>query len=64
MFISVSEVAEKVIWNCVVEDPNLFLRHFLEKMTHKDKHVSKSHRGPLLVFQTLFGEKVIETTFM
>ena len=35
-----SEVAEKMIWNCLVEDPILFLRHFLEKLTHKDKYVS------------------------
>ena len=35
-----SEVAEKIIWNCLVEDPILFLRHFLEKLTHKDKYVS------------------------
>ncbi|XP_023931089.1 protein unc-80 homolog isoform X1 [Lingula anatina] len=35
--ISVCEVAEKVIWLCLVEDPALFLRHFLEKMTNKDK---------------------------
>ncbi|XP_048774238.1 protein unc-80 homolog isoform X3 [Ostrea edulis] len=35
--VSVNEVAEKVIWNCMVEDPVLFLRHFLEKLTHRDK---------------------------
>ncbi|KAK3087178.1 hypothetical protein FSP39_002695 [Pinctada imbricata] len=35
--VSVSEVAEKVIWNCIVEDPALFLRYFLEKLTHRDK---------------------------
>ena len=33
----VSEVAEKVIWNAVVDDPVLFLRHFLEKLTVKEK---------------------------
>jgi hypothetical protein len=37
--VSVNEVAEKVIWNCMVEDPVLFLRHFLEKLTHRDKLV-------------------------
>ncbi|KAL4233067.1 Protein unc-80 [Mactra antiquata] len=36
--VAVSEVAEKIIWNCLVEDPVLFMRHFLEKLTHKDKH--------------------------
>ncbi|XP_052063828.1 protein unc-80 homolog [Mytilus californianus] len=35
--ISVSEVSEKVIWNALVDDPVLFLRHFLEKLTVKDK---------------------------
>ncbi|XP_071097692.1 protein unc-80 homolog [Haliotis cracherodii] len=35
--ISVTEVASKVIWDCIVEDPVLFLRHFLEKLTHKDR---------------------------
>jgi hypothetical protein len=33
----VSEVAEKVIWNAIVDDPVLFLRHFLEKLTVKEK---------------------------
>ncbi|KAL3872189.1 hypothetical protein ACJMK2_040132 [Sinanodonta woodiana] len=35
--IAVSEVAGKVIWNCMIEEPVLFLRYFLEKLTHKDK---------------------------
>ncbi|KAL5011899.1 hypothetical protein ScPMuIL_010450 [Solemya velum] len=35
--IAVSEVAGKIIWNCLVEDPILFLRHFLEKLTNKDR---------------------------
>ena len=34
-----SEIARKVIWNCLVEEPTLFLRTFLEKITHKDKRV-------------------------
>ncbi|XP_064639472.1 protein unc-80 homolog [Lineus longissimus] len=34
--ISVSEVAEKIIWWCLVEDPPLFFRHFLEKLTKKE----------------------------
>ncbi|XP_052808844.1 protein unc-80-like isoform X2 [Mya arenaria] len=36
--IAVREVAEKIIWSCLVEDPVLFMRHFLEKITHKEKH--------------------------
>uniref|UniRef100_A0A915C2K7 Transmembrane protein n=1 Tax=Parascaris univalens TaxID=6257 RepID=A0A915C2K7_PARUN len=35
--ISVSDVAKKVIWSCIVEDPALFLRHFLEKLTNRDR---------------------------
>jgi len=33
----VCAVAEKVIWECLVEEPTLFLRVFLEKLTHRDK---------------------------
>jgi len=33
----VCAVAEKVIWDCLVEEPTLFLRVFLEKLTHRDK---------------------------
>ncbi|GFR73733.1 Unc-80-like protein [Elysia marginata] len=35
--VSVAEVAYKVIWDCIVDDPILFLRHFLEKLTNKDR---------------------------
>lgn len=37
LIFTVSEVSEKVIWNALVDDPVLFLRHFLEKLTVKDK---------------------------
>jgi len=33
----VCAVAEKVIWECLVEEPTLFLRVFLERLTHRDK---------------------------
>jgi len=33
----VCAVAEKVIWDCLVEEPTLFLRLFLEKLTHRDR---------------------------
>ena len=39
--IAVSEVAEKVIWSSLVEDPALFLRTFLEKLTNRDKQVMR-----------------------
>jgi hypothetical protein len=35
----VSEVANKIIWDCIVDDPILFLRHFLEKLTNKERQV-------------------------
>ncbi|KAK7491630.1 hypothetical protein BaRGS_00017083 [Batillaria attramentaria] len=35
--VAVSEVASKVIWDCIVDDPILFLRHFLEKLTNKER---------------------------
>ncbi|GFO03526.1 unc-80-like protein, partial [Plakobranchus ocellatus] len=35
--VSVAEVAYKVIWDCIVDDPILFLRHFLEKLTNRDR---------------------------
>ncbi|CAH1781834.1 unnamed protein product, partial [Owenia fusiformis] len=35
--ISVCEVAEKVIHQCLVEEPQLFFKHFLEKLTNKSK---------------------------
>ncbi|TKS64890.1 Protein unc-80 -like protein [Collichthys lucidus] len=30
---SVSAVAQQILWNCLIEDPALVLRHFLEKLT-------------------------------
>jgi len=33
----VCAVAEKVIWDCLVDEPTLFLRVFLEKLTHRDR---------------------------
>ncbi|XP_036354476.1 protein unc-80 homolog isoform X2 [Octopus sinensis] len=34
---SVADTARNVIWKCLVDDPALFLRHFLEKLTNKDR---------------------------
>jgi len=33
----VCAVAEKVVWDCLVEEPTLFLRVFLEKLTQRDR---------------------------
>ncbi|TKR76778.1 hypothetical protein L596_017869 [Steinernema carpocapsae] len=35
--ISVGDVSKKVVWSCIVEDTALFLRHFLEKLTNRDR---------------------------
>ncbi|VDM59235.1 unnamed protein product [Angiostrongylus costaricensis] len=35
--ISVSDTSRKVIWTCIVEDPSLFFRHFLEKLTNRER---------------------------
>ncbi|XP_034720564.1 protein unc-80 homolog isoform X19 [Etheostoma cragini] len=31
--VAVSAVAQQILWNCLIEDPALVLRHFLEKLT-------------------------------
>ncbi|CAI4225052.1 unnamed protein product [Auanema sp. JU1783] len=35
--LSVGDVAKKIIWTCIVEEPSLFLRHFLEKLTNRER---------------------------
>ncbi|PAV67932.1 hypothetical protein WR25_01182 isoform B [Diploscapter pachys] len=35
--VSVGDVAKKIIWTCIVEDTGLFLRHFLEKLTNRER---------------------------
>uniref|UniRef100_T1IVG6 Uncharacterized protein n=1 Tax=Strigamia maritima TaxID=126957 RepID=T1IVG6_STRMM len=35
LFLFLYQVAHQTIWNCLVEDPALFLRHFLEKLTRE-----------------------------
>ena len=39
IYLSVGETCRNVIWNCLVEDTALFLRHFFEKFTNRDKQV-------------------------
>ncbi|KAI6240158.1 Protein unc-80 [Aphelenchoides fujianensis] len=34
---SVGDVCKRTAWSCIIEDSSLFLRHFLEKLTHRDK---------------------------
>lgn len=35
--VSVADVSRKVIWTCITEDPSLFFRHFLEKLTNRER---------------------------
>ena len=35
--IAVYQVAHQVIWNFLVEDSNLFLKYFMEKLTREDQ---------------------------
>ena len=37
---SVMEVARRLVWRCLVDDPVLFFRTILEQLTKKDKQVS------------------------
>ncbi|CAG9539348.1 unnamed protein product, partial [Cercopithifilaria johnstoni] len=52
---SVSDIAKKIIWSCIVEDPALFLRHFLEKLTNRKRqeHLILLLRKLILRFQPL-----------
>ncbi|KAL7675902.1 hypothetical protein ACOME3_002163 [Neoechinorhynchus agilis] len=34
---TVSELARSIVWSCLVEDPHLFSRFFMEKVTHRDR---------------------------
>uniref|UniRef100_A0A7E4W3C8 UNC80 domain-containing protein n=1 Tax=Panagrellus redivivus TaxID=6233 RepID=A0A7E4W3C8_PANRE len=53
--VSVSDTCRKVIWNCITEDSSLFLRHFLEKLTNKDKqeYLIAQLRKLILTFRPL-----------
>ena len=35
--VAVCEIAEQVVWLCLVEDATLFLRYFLEKLTRMNR---------------------------
>ncbi|TKS67903.1 Protein unc-80 -like protein [Collichthys lucidus] len=37
--VAVSAVAQQILWNCLIEDPALVLRHFLEKLTVSNRQV-------------------------
>lgn len=60
---SVSAVAQQILWNCLIEDPALVLRHFLEKLTVSNRQVGKHLRTDVgkrlamsfLLFVHLFG---------
>lgn len=43
---------QKIIWSCIVEDPALFLRHFLEKLTNRERQASLlSHFILIILFK-------------
>ncbi|KAL4003818.1 hypothetical protein ACH3XW_9180 [Acanthocheilonema viteae] len=52
---SVCDTVKKIIWSCIVEDPALFLRHFLEKLTNRERqeHLILLLRKLILRFQPL-----------
>ncbi|KAM3722777.1 Protein unc-80 [Dirofilaria immitis] len=52
---SVSDTVKKIVWSCIVEDPALFLRHFLEKLTNRERqeHLISLLRKLILRFQPL-----------
>lgn len=60
--VAVSEVARKVVWTCLVEDPVLFLRHFLEKITHRDRQVSLAPPLSLRPLHSLYVTARLKTT--
>lgn len=41
----VSAVAQQVLWNCLIEDPALVLRHFLEKLTVSNRQVRHDYNN-------------------
>lgn len=41
---AVSAVAQQVLWNCLIEDPALVLRHFLEKLTVSNRQVRRDFK--------------------
>uniref|UniRef100_A0A1I7V2P0 UNC80 domain-containing protein n=1 Tax=Caenorhabditis tropicalis TaxID=1561998 RepID=A0A1I7V2P0_9PELO len=54
--VSVGDVAKKVIWTCIVEDPSLFLRHFLEKLTNRDRQVLINEFTPTPAYEVLMSQ--------
>ncbi|KAH7731934.1 protein unc-80 [Aphelenchoides avenae] len=52
---SVGDVCRRIIWSCITEDPSLFLRHFLEKLTNREKqpHLMSLLRKMILTFKPL-----------
>ncbi|EJD74265.1 hypothetical protein LOAG_18392, partial [Loa loa] len=52
---SVSDMVKKIVWSCIVEDPALFLRHFLEKLTSRERqeHLISLLRKLIIRFQPL-----------
>lgn len=53
---TVCAVAQQVLWNCLIEDPALVLRHFLEKLTVSNRQVSPLKQS---FFQRIKDERLL-----
>lgn len=47
LFFSVSEMAMRILWDCLVDDPTLFFRTFFEEITKANKQVHVCLKGKL-----------------
>lgn len=45
-------MAKQILWNCLIEDPALVLRHFLEKLTVSNRQVG-DHQNQKLLWERL-----------
>lgn len=43
-------MAKQILWNCLIEDPALVLRHFLEKLTVSNRQVGDHQNHQKLIW--------------
>ncbi|KAK5986951.1 hypothetical protein GCK32_002945 [Trichostrongylus colubriformis] len=53
--VSVGDVSRKVIWTCIVEDPSLFFRHFLEKLTNRERQTLSNEYRTTATYEYLMS---------
>ncbi|KAK6755866.1 hypothetical protein RB195_014325 [Necator americanus] len=53
--VSVCDVSRKIIWTCIVEDPSLFFRHFLEKLTNRERQTLSNEYRPTANYEYLMS---------